>query len=407
MNILVLADIVPYPPNTGIKIRTYNIVKQLAREGDRVFLVCFNHRVFLRTAEQKAEARRELEKLCAEVHILDIPSERSPLASAWAKLANLFQFDPFRVRRYYSQECVDLIGDLHARHGIDLFHLDKTEFHIYARHLPGVPAVPTNHNVESRLFQRRARYEVGALRRLFAWLQYRKTEAYEKKVLSASPGYIVCTDLDRRYFAEELGIATRAAVIDNGVDVDYYRPLEREGDYFLIIGAQCKDATANYDATLFFQEKIWPEARKLGVPLRLVGRDPDPAIRAWGEQDELVEVIGFVDDEREALGQALALLVPLRVGGGSRLKILTAMAMGTPVISTAIGAEGIECEHGLDVMLADEPADFLAAMRTIAQDAEARAGIRRNARLRAERKYDWNLIGDRLKEFYRSLLSER
>lgn len=404
MNILMLADIVPYPPNTGIKIRTYNIAKQLARGGDNVYLVCFNHQVFLSQPEQKAQVRRELEKFCAEVHILEIPSDRNPVAAAWAKFANLFQSDPFRVRRYFTQECVDLIRDIQARCGVDLFHLDKTEFHIYTQYLPDVPAVPTNHNVESRLFRRRAKYEVGFLRRFFAGQQYHKTERYEKMALGSVPGYIVCTDVDRDYFRQELGISTPVEIVDNGVDVEAYRPLPGHDRYFLIIGAQCKDATANYDATIFFMEEIWPEARKLGVPLKIVGRDPDPIIRRWGEQDELVEVIGFVEDEREVLGRALALLVPLRVGGGSRLKILTAMAMGTPVLSTRIGAEGIECEHGLDVLLADEPGEFGAAMERLARDDAQRDEIGRQARLRAERRYDWNLIGDRMKAFYRSLL---
>jgi glycosyltransferase involved in cell wall biosynthesis len=406
MKILVLADVVPFPPNTGIKIRTFNIVRELARTGDEVYLVCFNHRIFLPTESDKEVCRQELAKYCREVHILEIPSERSHFASYWVLVKSIFQRKPYRDHRYDSSECAELIQSSHQRVGLDLVHLDKTEFFEYSRLLPDVPAVPTNHNVESRLFQRRASRDVNLPRRAFAWLQYLKTRAYEKHVLNRVPAYIVCTDIDHEYFRDQLGVGSRAFVVPNGVDVNHYRVVGPKKPYFLVIGAQSREATANFDATVFLRREIWPKVRELGIALKIVGRNPDPEIVAWGKEDPLVEVVGFVDDEREYLGHALALLVPLRIGGGSRLKILTAMSMGTPVVATPIGAEGIVCEHGLDILLAATAEQFCREIKRLVADTALQASLQAQSRRRIESLYDWQMIGKTIRELYRSLAME-
>lgn len=405
MKILVLADIVPYPPNTGIKIRTFNIIRELARNGDDVYLVCFNHRIFLPTEAEKDACRQELQKHCKEVHILEIPSEKNRTAASLALVASVFQSKPYRVHRYDSAECADLVKSIHERVKLDVFHLDKTEFFEYSKLLPDVPAVPTNHNVESRLFQRRARREVSFARRIFSWLQFKKTEAYERRVLNDVPAYIVCTDIDGQYFNEALGVDTPAVVVPNGVDIDYYRPVAESQPYFLIIGAQSREATANYDATLHFRQDIWPRLRELGIPVKIVGRNPDAEFVAWGKEDPLVEVVGFVDDEREYLGAALALLVPLRIGGGSRLKILTAMSMGVCVVSTPIGAEGIVCEHGSDILLADTADTFCQEVEGLVESKELHGTIRAKSRERIESLYDWKIIADTIRKLYADLAS--
>jgi glycosyltransferase involved in cell wall biosynthesis len=407
MNILALADIVPYPPNTGIKIRTFNVLRELHRCGDRVDLICFNHPVFIHEEFVRREARAALLEFCRQVHILDIPGEKGRAGYAWKLLRNLMAKDPYRVTRYWSKECRNVMDATMAAGDIDLLHLDKTEFYCYAERHSQVPAIPTNHNVESLLFRGRADYETSHLRRHFARLQGRKTRAYEERVLGEVSGFVTCTDHDLSVFRDQYGIATPGVVIDNGVDVEFYEPRRvPRGNYVLIIGAQNREATANFDATVYFMENIWPRLRKSLPEVRLVivGRNPDPQVLAYSQADKRIDVRGFIDDEREVFAGANALLVPLRIGGGSRLKILTALAMGTPVVSTTIGAEGIACTDGIDILLADDPRVFADRVVELCTDNTTATRIAAAGRTLAEQRYDWRVIGRRLHDYYATVV---
>ena len=407
MNILALTDIVPYPPNTGIKIRTYNTLRQLSLRGHRIFLVSFNQPILIPDDGAKEACQRALLRDFAEVHILDIPSERSRLKAKWTLLLGAAGPKPYRVYRYSSRECTATVRDIASRVPVDLVHLDKTELFQYARLVPGVPAIATNHNVESLLFRRRARYDVTALRRAFSRIQAAKTARYERRVLQHSPAYITCTRADADTFLTTLGVTTPAVIIENGVDIAHYRPLDGpKENYVLLIGAQSLAATGNYDATMWFYRDMWPAIRRADshVELRIVGRHPDPSVLALAAQDPRVKVLGFLDDEREVLGRAKLLLVPLRVGGGSRLKIVTAMAMGTAVVSTTIGAEGIDCRPGHDIAVADTPETFAAATASLLNDESSRTQQEARARQLVESVYDWGVIGDKLDAFYRGVV---
>jgi glycosyltransferase involved in cell wall biosynthesis len=312
------------------------------------------------------------------------------------------------VKRYQSVECVRRIQDILRNNAIDLVHLDKTEFYCYSNYLKGIPLAATNHNVESNLMRERSRFETTVSRRLFAFLQYIKTRRYERTALSRVDGYVTCTNADRDFFRHQLGIITPHATIDNGVDCSYYYPLQLEEDhYVLIIGAQNRQSTANYDATMFFIRKIWPYVTQDDptLKLKIAGRNPDPSVIELSVKYNTVEVLGYVEDEREILARAKALLVPLRIGGGSRLKILTAMGMGKTVISTTKGAKGILCEDGKHILISDRPKQFAAQVLHITRDEEARRSIGKNARDLAVEAYDWEKIGKRLNNFYRSIVN--
>ena len=181
-SILFIADIVPYPANTGIKIRTYNILRQLSRVFN-VYLIAFNHKILISEKKQLDDAKRSLELFCEEVHIFEIPSDRNRLTYYWCLARNIFSIKPYRTKRYWSNECVKIIKDLSARVFIHIVHFDKTELYEYSKFLSKKPCVVTNHNVESKLMKHRATYEINFLRRMYAFIQYFKTEQYEKKTL--------------------------------------------------------------------------------------------------------------------------------------------------------------------------------------------------------------------------------
>lgn len=414
MNIIFLADIVPYPPNTGIKIRTFNILKQLSNNGEnKIYLFCFNHKILIPTQALLDEYKIELAKYCVEVHIFDIPSDKNRATYYLALLKNLVQKNPYRVERYYSKQCEDAVKNIVATKKIDLIHFDKTEFCRYLPVVKDIPVCCTNHNVESLLMKRRATFETTVLKKFFANLQYVKTESYEKKMLNKVAAFVTCSEYDRDFFHKELGIkGTSSAVIDNGVDVSFYSDYQCKqpaNDYLLLIGAQNKDSTANYDATMYFIKDIWPmvKSRLPDVKLKIVGRNPDASITRLGETEKNIEVVGWVEDEREYIANAAMLLVPLRIGGGSRLKIVTAMAMGKTIVSTSIGAEGISCTHDKDILLGDNADDFAELVCKVYQSDKIRDSIGSEALLLAKNKYDWNKIGEKQRDFYTTLVSNK
>lgn len=409
MNILAIADIVPYPPNTGIKIRTYNILKQLSDGGrNRVFLLCFHNRTLLPTEESLRLAIDELKTICHHVEAFEIPTDRSALRKHGSMLLNIFQKLPHRCIRYYSTRCMSSIRRILANEAIDIIHLDKTELAVYADAFGSVPYVCTNHNVESKLMLSRAAYEKSFLRRQFARIQSRKLRDYEKSAISRADGYVTCTEIDQRFFESNFKLCGPHAVIDNGVDTDHYRPTRTKepGRHLLIVGAQSIEATANFDGTHYFMKEVWPfiVAKQPELIVRIVGRDPDRTISAY-DDGKNVKVVGFVDDERNEFSEAIALVVPLRVGGGSRLKILVAMSMGVPVVSTRIGAEGIDAVDGESIVLADDPREFADAVIRIVESQDLRVKLSKNARDVALARYDWNRLGEKLRGFYRSVIA--
>jgi len=414
MNILFIVDVVPYPPNTGHKIRTYNIIKQLHNNGENnIFLLCFKQKALVKTDSEMQRNIAALQELCKEVHVFEIPSDKNRFTYLKCLIKNLFQFVPYRVERYRSKECQARVKIILSNNDINLLHLDKTELFEYSRSAINMPVVCTNHNVESELMRRRSSKEINLPRKLFAYLQYVKTRSYEKRTLNKVSGYITCTDLDREFIKNDLGITVSGVTIDNGVDITHYQSVAntqesiKKENFILVIGAQNKISTANYDATTYFMSEIWPSVANSnpGLKLKIVGRDPDVTISAYQEQWSNVEVCGFVQDERPYIEKAMALIVPLRVGGGSRLKIITAMAMGKAIISTSIGAEGINCTGGEDIIIEDDPELFASEITSIVRNNVLREKIGGAARRLVEEKYDWKKIGSKLRRYYEGIVN--
>lgn len=408
MNLLFISDIVPFPPNTGIKIRTFNIIKQLSKKFD-IYLVSFNHKILITNDNDLNYAKKNLMMYCKKVYVIDIPSDLNMLTYYLCLINNMFSLKPYRVQRYWSNECINIIRRLKCEVKFDIIHYDKCELFEYSKYLKKIPSVITNHNVESKLMKSRSKYELNIFKRLFSLIQYIKTDIYERKVLNQASGYITCTEDDNEYFVNTMNIKNNYSIIENGVDISYYKSkFLEEDDYFLIIGAQSKEATANYDATIYFFDKIWPEVVKLNsnIKIKIVGRNPDINIINLSKKDHRIEVLGFVNDEREIIEKSLGLIVPLRIGGGSRLKIITAMAMGKTVISTTIGAEGINYNHQFNIFIQDNPLSFAKQLITVAFDNDLRKNIGTNAIELIKNKYDWNRIGININNFYKLIIEK-
>ena len=278
------------------------------------------------------------------------------------------------------------------------------------------PAVVVDwHNIESECMRRYAAGGAHWAKRLAARRTALLLERVEDRLLDAGVTHTVTSEREHRILQARRP-AARVHVIPNGIDAALYSAdnldlaRRRSGmgetkSTLLFVGSM--DYHANIDAVLWFARAAWPQIA-CAIPdlqFTIVGRNPAREIRALASQR--IRVTGTVDDVRPYYANAAAAVVPIRVGGGTRLKILEAMAAGVPVISTSLGAEGLEMENGTHLLLADSASQIAAAVQLIVSSAGLRADIIRAARLVAGRKYDWASIGEKLFEIHQGLGNAR
>jgi glycosyltransferase involved in cell wall biosynthesis len=262
------------------------------------------------------------------------------------------------------------------------------------------------HNIEYDLQRRTARSASGLARRGYNELNWRKLEREEKSAWRRFDGVVLTSDRD----AEVLSAASpkvRLAVVPNGVDVEQFRPSTAapEADRLLFFGAN--NYFPNHDALLYFIDEILPQVieRRPGVKLSIVG--PGVQQEVLDRRSQHVEIVGFVDDLMPHLERASVVVVPLRIGGGTRLKIVEAMAKSKAIVSTRIGAEGIDLTDEQDVLLADEPSGFADQIVRLLSQPELGARLGQRARVLAEERYAWTAVVRRLERFYEDLKSSQ
>jgi glycosyltransferase involved in cell wall biosynthesis len=258
------------------------------------------------------------------------------------------------------------------------------------------------HNIEYDLQRRTAGSAEGTFRKVYNSLNWRKLGREEKAAWRRFDG-VVLTSVRDEQLLMETAPGTRSAVVPNGVDVAQFQPapLPPKEDQLLFFGAN--NYFPNHDALIYFIDEILPKValRRPNVKLSIVGPGAHASILA--RQGRHVEVVGFVDDVMPYLDRASAVVVPLRIGGGTRLKIVEAMAKSKAIISTRIGAEGIDVTHDRDVLLADTPSDFAEQVVRALSDAALTRRLGEQARALAERRYAWTAVVGQLVRFYDQL----
>ena len=272
----------------------------------------------------------------------------------------------------------------------------------------GAVLVLDEHNIEYDIVRRTASSALSLDRRLYSLLDWRKLRREERRSWRQFDGCTVTSARDEALVRRDVPTA-RTAVVPNAVDIDYFRPNNICGgtDSMSLLFFGAGNYHPNTDGLLFFFREIMPrlKARYPGLTLRILGPLIPPEIEAYAGNG--VEVTGVVDDIRPYLERAAVIIAPLRIGGGTRFKILEAMAMGKAVVSTAVGAEGIDVRNGTDIMLADRPEEFAIQVGRLLDDAALRRTIGREARRLIEQRYSWATSVDRLEEFYGELIGRR
>src|SRR3990170_426024 len=395
MNILWLSHIVPYPPKGGSLQRSYILLKEVAMRNS-VFLVAFNQKALLPTKAAVEKSREKLKDHCRVVEVFDIPCERSRLSWYWLLIKNLFSSLPYSVKRLQSIQVEEAVKKIISTHPIDVVYFDTIDLAQYASCIGDLRSLMNHHNVESSLLLRRAKATRNPMEKLYIYIQVMKLRSYESANLIHFHVNLAVSEVDKSEL-KSIAPEARVEVIPNGVDTSYFRRQSCSIRKNNLVFAGGMNWFPNRDAVLYFLKDIWPLI-SLTVPdisLTLIGRNP-PKKAIEMSKMENIEVLGFVDDVRPYLAQAIACIVPIRVGGGTRLKILDDLACGRAVISTSVGCEGIDVTPGRNILIGDSPREFADQVIKVCTDAKLVMSLGMEGRKLVEEKYSWNLIGERL-----------
>ncbi|HEV2150146.1 MAG TPA: glycosyltransferase family 4 protein [Longimicrobiaceae bacterium] len=380
--------------------RSFNVLRLLAREFD-VTAVCFYRRANRETREQLEASLAGLRQF-AQVAAFPIPQEQSRARLVFDHVRSLV------LRRVYTHYVHDSaavrshLAELLRTNRFDIVHVDSLDLSRFLPLFEGVPVVCTHHNVESDLLRRRAAMETDLLRRWYVGLQARLAREEEQTWCGRVALNVAVSPVDRDLFARIVPEA-RFVVVPNGVDTREFRPGDGPQRGVVFVGGY--GWLPNRDSMEYFASDILPRIAGATAPVEVtwVGPAPVEACREYRERHG-IELTGYVDDIRPYVQRAACYVVPLRVGGGTRLKILDAWAMGKAVVSTSVGCEGLDARDGENILVRDDPADFAAAVQRVLEDEALRTRLGEGARRTAEVVYDWDVIGESMTAKYRALL---
>jgi glycosyltransferase involved in cell wall biosynthesis len=393
LRVVMVDEELPYPPTSGKRIRTLNLLIRLAKRHQITYICHRNQDP--REAQQAAEylANHGITSV-----VVDRPVPPRSGLRFYARLAgNLLSRHPYSVTSHQSRALEDAIRH-HARtNHVDLWHCEWTP---YVQALPPEiegPRVVMAHNVESVIWKRYHENESNFLRRWYIGRQWRKWRRFESEALAAVTRTIAVSDVDAERFRNEMNLA-RVEVVENGVDVGYFKPspIPRDPCRLLFLGSL--DWRPNLDGIRAFLEQVYPSIRSSNAAARfaIVGRNPPSWLHELVLKTPGVELHADVPDVRPFLAECGAMVVPLRIGGGSRLKILEALAAGAPVVSTRIGAEGLHLQPERDFSMSEGMEDLAEqVLRAIASPEAIQAQARRG-REEVLRRYDWDVLADQL-----------
>lgn len=401
--LLFLCQTLPFPPDSGVALRSYHVLRLLCRDF-RVHALCFFRSADRPNQEARRAAVEHLSEFC-EVSAFPIPQEGSSVRMIADHLGSLLQGRSVNHNIYRSTEFGRAVRRLLADHDYSIIHVDSIDLVRYIPVSPYPPVVLVHHNVESSLLERRADAEANPLLARYIRHQVRLVEADERNFVPRV-ALNVCVSEHDAHSLGNLAPDSHRIVVPNGVDPAYFRP-EPSNDRAGVVFVGGSTWFPNRDALHFFVTEILPGVRDAIPDLRVrwVGRaapgDEDSFMRDYG-----VELTGYVADERPFIRDAACYVVPLRVGGGTRLKILVAWAMGKAVVSTSVGCEGLDAVDGENILIRDDPRELASAVAGVLRDEELRTKLGRNARRTVETSYSWDVIGKKMLNSYQALASE-
>jgi len=401
MRVLWASHLIPYPPKSGVHLRSYHLLRGLASRHE-VDLVAFVQEVWLKIfypsrEEALDDCRRGLLELCRSVTFLPIESLQRPGGQARTALEALVMPPCYSLRWLQSRAARETFINASREH-YSLAHFDTIGLRPYRRLFPDTPATLGHHNIESHMLLRRAHTERNPLKRWYFWQEGRRVRRYEARAAGDYAAHLTCSELDSERL-RAIAPSAHTVAIPNGVDVEYFRGGERPVTAPpSIIFVASLNWYPNVDAALFLLREIWPplKAAVPGLRLDIVGSAPPQGVLEAAATLSDVRVHGYVNDVRPLLDAATLYVCPIRDGGGTKLKLLDAFAMQKCVIAHPVACEGIDVTAGRDVELAASAGEFVTAIRRLLDDPAERERRGRAARELVVRRYSFAEIGRRL-----------
>jgi polysaccharide biosynthesis protein PslH len=391
VRVLFLSPRESWPTTSGARLRDFHFARALAARSELTYIYFAADPTQSTLASQLVQAKRVL--------AIASPRKYTPAKILRGVLGRL----PLPIQNYTSPEMWSAVESALRAEPFDIVHLDSIHLAAYLdlvkKYAPGARTVLDWHNIESELMQRYATQSASLLRRSYARMTAGSLRRLESAMLKTCFGHIVCSRREQNQLSARQPDA-RIEVMENGVDSARFGAGGNSSNHNGLVFVGQMSYHANIEGITWFAREIWPAVRKRHPELALtvVGSDPAPAVLALRAHSG-IEVTGTVPDVLPYYQSALASIVPLQTGGGTRLKILEAMAAGTPVVSTAMGAEGLNVTDGSDILLVGSGVgSWLAAIDIVL--GKRRAELISAARQLAADQYDWNRIGDRLAATY-------
>jgi sugar transferase (PEP-CTERM/EpsH1 system associated) len=390
MRILYFSPRECWPRDTGAKLRDYNLASQLAGRCPVTYLGLRGPSV------APAEPPPAESGFAAHYSIA-----RESAYTVSKLVRGVVGPTPLTVLNYSSRRVSRVLADLLQAGAFDAVQIEGVHLSAY---LPVIRAAASRpviladwHNIESEILHRYSQVNPSPLRRAYARRTANLLERAEARFLAACDVHTVTSEREReRIQARDPGAEIH--VIPNGVDVQYFgaQPIEPGAPRTGLVFAGSMDYSANIDAVVWFVSQIWPELHRQqpALSFSIVGRDPTAEVSALA--GEGISVTGTVPDVRPYYSGALAAVVPLRIGSGTRLKILEAMAAGIPVISTKLGAEGLDLQDGTHLLIADSASEMIAAVSRLAASPELWQRLSQSGREVVSRLYDWRALSEEL-----------
>ena len=394
MRILWLKTELLHPVDKGGKIRTYNMLKELKRDHHITYLTLDDG-----TADH--EARERADEYCHD--LVCIPHQQREKFSKGFYVELLFNLGsrfPYAIKKYASEGMRREIVARTQQHSIDVVICDFLAPAINVPRSLSCPSILFQHNVEAMIWKRHFEVQSNAVKKPYLRDQWRKMRRFEKEACRRFDSVVAVSAEDRDQMRQDYGVKD-VFEVPTGVDTNFFTPFGKERvEPHNVVFTGSMDWLPNEDAIRYYTEQIQPIVRRSlpDATLTVVGRNPYPSLLELSRRDSSIIVTGRVDDVRPHMERAAAYVVPLRIGGGTRLKIYEAMAMEKAIVSTTVGAEGLPVTDGKELCIADTPETFAAAVVNLLTTPEAARKLGEEAGQVVRQRFGWNGVAKRFAE---------
>jgi len=403
LRILWLSHLIPFPPKGGVLQRSYNLIKELSKYHEVDLLAFHQPSLFapIYTSQQAGIdlATQELQKHCNYIEFFDTPSLANKFTKYFTAVKSLFSKDPYNINWMKSAHYGAKIQSLVSNNNYDAVHFDTISLIPYLPLIGDIPCVLDHHNIESHMLIRRAGKEKNFFKKFYYWQEGKRLEKYEKIYCEKFSFNITCSDLDSDRL-KHISKNARVETIPNGVDIHYFQPHDvshgATSKKIIFIGRL--NFYPNAEAVKFIARSIWPIV-KTSIPnieCDLIGANPPQEVVELAKTDPHFAVHGFVDDILPYMERTTIYVCPIKDGGGTKLKVLDALAMGMPLVAHPIACEGIEVTNNHTVLFAETPQQFADKIKQLFDDPKFAENISENERKLIVEKYSYESIGKKL-----------